>query len=142
MNWVLNIFKAFLVLTFVLVSAQVVAGGGTKDADPEGVKYLELYPNLVTNYPRTDGKTGFLSVGIQLKIQGAVNLDAVQKHTPLLQDALVWFLRSQTEETIKGAEKREDLRKEMLTLLDGKLKEETTQEGLVLDVLFTKYIWQ
>lgn len=142
MNWVFSIFKAFLVLAFVFVSAQVFAGGGTKDADPEGVKYLELYPNLVTNYPRSDGKTGFLSVGIQLKIQGAVNLGAVQKHTPLLQDALVWFLRSQTEETIKGAEKREDLRKEMLALVDGKLKDATTQEGLVLDVLFTKYIWQ
>ena len=118
------------------------AGGGAKDADPEGVKYLELFPNLVTNYQRSDNKVGFLSVGIQLKIQGAINLEAVKKHTPLLQDTVVWLMRSQTEDTIKSVEQREALRQETLKQLSEKIQAETQQEGLILDVLFTKYIWQ
>ena len=126
----------------LLFSSSVFAGGGAKDADPEGVKYLELFPNLVTNYQRSDNKVGFLSVGIQLKIQGAINLEAVKKHTPLLQDTVVWLMRSQTEDTIKSVEQREALRQETLKQLSEKIQAETQQEGLILDVLFTKYIWQ
>lgn len=138
----MSLMNRFFAALLLLSSNAVFAAGGGGDPDPEGMKYYELFPNLVTNYQRTDGKVGYLSVGIQLKIKGATNLDAVKKHTPLLQDAVVWLMRAQTEDTIKSVEHREVLRQETLKQVSEKIQQETTQEGLILDVLFTKYIWQ
>jgi flagellar FliL protein len=119
------------------------SGGGSEDPDPKGTKYFELAPSLTTNYNRDDGKVGFLSVGVQLKIKGAANVEKVKPHSPLLLDAIVWLIRSQSMEQVKSLEARETLRKEALTQINEKLKTAAkTKKDLVEDVLFTKYVWQ
>jgi len=133
-----------IVLFFALLLGGPVAhsSGSTADADPEGIKYFELFPNLVTNYQRQDGKLGFLSVGIQLKIKGTHGVNLVKQHLPLMQDAIVWLLRSQNETTVKDLAQREMLRQQTLTELQARMEAETKQKEIVLDVLFTKYVWQ
>lgn len=116
--------------------------GGAADADPEGTKYFELYPNLVTNYQKADGKLGFLSVGIQLKIKGSAGVELVKQHLPLMQDAVVWLLRAQSETAVKDLAQRESLRQQTLTELQNRLEAETKKKEIIQDVLFTKYVWQ
>ncbi len=135
-------WQRFLFLMLLLASANLSASGGNTDADPEGIKYFELYPNLVTNYQRQDGKVGFLSVGIQLKVKGAANVELIKQHLPLMQDAVVWLMRSQNETTVKDLTQRESLRQQTLTELQTRLETETKKKEVIQDVLFTKYVWQ
>lgn len=125
-----------------LVATPAGASSGGSDADPEGIKYFELYPNFVTNYQRDNGKIGYLSVGIQLKIKGAAGVELVKHHLPLLQDAVVWLLRGQTETSVKDLNQREALRQQALTELQQRLEAETHQTAIIEDLLFTKYVWQ
>jgi flagellar protein FliL len=130
-------------LIFAGISAAAFAsGGGSNDPDPEGTKYFELFPSFVTNYQRDNGKLGFLSVGIQLKIKGATGVELVRQHLPLLQDAVVWLLRGQDETKVKDLAQREALRQQTLTELQTRLEAETQQKEIIQDVLFTKYVWQ
>ena len=135
-----------LILLLCLCSVSAGAaehGGGGEDADPNGVKYLELFPSLTTNYQRDDGKVGFLSIGVQLKIKGTAKVDKVKPHQPLLQDTMLWLIRSQSKEQVQSLEARELMRHEALTQINVKLKEATkSKKDLVEDVLFTKYVWQ
>lgn len=132
-----------LVLSLLLTCSPLAwASGGGSDPDPEGTKYFELYPNFVTNYQRENGKIGFLSVGIQLKIKGAAGVELVKQHLPLLQDAVVWLMRGQTDATVKDLAMRETLRQQTLTELQTRLEAETKQKEIIQDVLFTKYVWQ
>ncbi len=136
----------FLTVLCLLMSSLTRAaehGGGGEDADPNGVKYFELFPSLTSNYQRDDGKVGFLSIGVQLKIKGNAKLEKVKPHQPLLQDTLLWLIRAQTSEQVKSIEARETLRHDALTQINEKLKEATkSKKDLVEDVLFTKYVWQ
>lgn len=129
-------------LLMLLCCDPVTASGGSSDPDPEGTKYFELYPNMVTNYQRTDGKVGFLSIGIQLKVKGAAGVELIKQHLPLLQDAVVWLLRGQDETTVKDLAQRETLRQQALTELQTRLETETKQKEIIQDLLFTKYVWQ
>ncbi len=131
-----------LLLLLLCAATNTWASGGSADADPEGIKYFELYPNLVTNYQRQDGKIGFLSVGIQLKVKGAANVELIKQHLPLMQDAVVWLMRSQNETTVKDLAQRETLRQQTLTELQTRIEAETKKKEVIQDVLFTKYVWQ
>lgn len=144
MGWRIAKVLAATVLAVGLLQGTAVAnsGGGGEDADPEGTKYFELYPNLVTNYQKADGKLGFLSVGIQLKVKGTAGVELVKQHLPLMQDAVVWLLRAQSETAVKDLAQRETLRQQTLTELQTRLETETKQKEIIQDVLFTKYVWQ
>ncbi len=127
----------------VMSSLAWASGGGTEDPDPTGTKYFELTPSLTTNYQRDDGKVGFLSIGVQLKIKGTANVDKVKPHQPLLIDTLLWLVRGQTKDQVQNMEAREALRKDALSKINERLKEAAkSKKDLVEDVLFTKYVWQ
>jgi len=131
-----------VLLMVLLLAATQVSASGSSDADPDGIKYFELYPNLVTNYQREDGKIGFLSIGIQLKVKGSANVDLIKQHLPLMQDAVVWLLRGQNETTVKDLTQRETLRQQTLAELQTRIEQETKRKDVIQDVLFTKYVWQ
>lgn len=135
-------WRVFTITLLLLGAASVQAGGGGSDPDPEGTKYFELFPNFVTNFQRDNGKVGFLSVGIQLKIKGAAGVELVKQHLPLMQDAVVWLMRGQTEGSVKDLAQRETLRQQTLAELQKRLDEETKRKDVIEDVLFTKYVWQ
>ncbi len=137
-----QLWRAIALVGLLLTTGSALASGGSSDPDPEGTKYFELYPNFVTNFQRDNGKIGFLSVGIQLKIKGAAGVELVKQHLPLLQDAVVWLMRGQTDATVKDLAQRESLRQQTLTELRSRLEAETKQKEVIQDVLFTKYVWQ
>lgn len=138
-------FKRMLIVLLITGFWSILAiaeGGEGKDEDPNGIKYYELFPNLVTNYVRPDGKIGFVSIGIQLKTKGKDHSEVLRLNKYLLQDAVIWLVRGQTEDQLKSVEHREELRQEILTLSNKTLEENIKKKDLVLDVLFTKYLWQ
>lgn len=135
-------WRCALFVVLSLLTLPVSAAGGASDPDPEGTKYFELYPNFITNFQRDNGKVGFLSIGIQLKVKGAAGVELVKQHLPLLQDAVVWLTRGQTESSVKDLEQREALRLQTLAELQKRLDAETKTSLIIEDVLFTKYVWQ
>lgn len=137
----LQLLAALFPLT-VLSTAPAFASAAKEDPDPEGIKYFELYPRLITNYAKSGDKLGYFQVGIQLKVQGSANVELLKTHLPLLQDTVLWLMRSQTEETIKNLQNRETLRLETLKQLQEKVEAETKKKDVIVDVLFTQYMWQ
>lgn len=144
MRWTLPSWCAALLLAALACVCQPAqaSGGGSSDPDPEGTKYFELFPNFVTNYQKDNGKIGYLSVGIQLKVKGAAGVELIKQHLPLLQDAVVWLMRGQTDASVRDLALRENLRQQTLTELQTRLETETKQKAIIEDVLFTRYVWQ
>ncbi len=143
MRWLLPYWCAALLLAALTCFYQpAYASGGGSDPDPEGTKYFELFPNFVTNFQKDNGKIGYLSVGIQLKVKGAAGVELVKQHLPLLQDAVVWLMRGQTDASVQDLTQREALRQQTLAELQTRLETETRQKAIIEDVLFTRYVWQ
>ena len=143
MRWTLSSCCAMLLLAAMACFLPPAnAAGGSNDPDPEGTKYFELFPNFVTNYQKDNGKIGYLSVGIQLKVKGAAGVELIKQHLPLLQDAVVWLMRGQTDASVRDLTQRESLRQQTLTELQTRLETETKQKAIIEDVLFTRYVWQ
>lgn len=74
-------------------------------------------------------------------VANSVDLPLVERHQPLIRDAVVELLGKQTEDTIKSLAGREDLRKTLVEQLNNILLPETGRP-LIADLLFTKYIYQ
>jgi len=143
MRWTLSSCCVMLLLAALACFPPTTdASGGNSDPDPEGTKYFELFPNFVTNYQKDNGKVGYLSIGIQLKIKGAAGVELIKQHLPLLQDAVVWLMRGQTDASVRDLAQRENLRQQTLTELQTRLETETKQKAIIEDVLFTRYVWQ
>lgn len=143
MRWTLSSCCVMLLLAALACFPPTAdASGGNSDPDPEGTKYFELFPNFVTNYQKDNGKVGYLSIGIQLKIKGAAGVELIKQHLPLLQDAVVWLMRGQTDASVRDLAQRENLRQQTLAELQTRLETETKQKAIIEDVLFTRYVWQ
>ena len=104
--------------------------------------YVDVYPPIVVNYKKTKGsRLGYLHIGITFSVKGQDAVDDLEWHMPMIRDALIELTTSRTEENIKSLQERETIRSEMLTALNAMFKEELDEE-LILEVLFTKYMWQ
>ncbi|MCE7628306.1 flagellar basal body-associated protein FliL, partial [Vibrio fluvialis] len=86
-------------------------------------------------------KLGYIQVRIDIMVANSVDLPLVERHQPLIRDAVVELLGKQTEDTIKSLAGREDLRKTLVEQLNNILLPETGRP-LIADLLFTKYIYQ
>lgn len=133
----------------LIVSLFLVESMAAEDpkAEPEPPKippvFHQIQPDIVTTFPKP-GKSkrlGYISIQVQLAVPEKY-LESIEKHEPLIQDALIIHFSSQTEDAIKSIEGREKLRTDALKLLQEALLVETGHENLPEDLLFTKYIWQ
>lgn len=65
----------------------------------------------------------------------------LERHEPLVRDAIVEIIGQKTEDQVKTLAGREELRKELLDQLNSMLVAETGKT-LLADLLFTKYLYQ
>ncbi len=112
-----------------------------QDATVPQLAYFTLEPDLTTNFYTKGDKLGYIQVRIDIMVANQSDLPLIEKHQPLIRDAIIEMLGKQTEETIKSLAGREDLRKTLVQELNAILLPETGKT-LIADLLFTKYLYQ
>ncbi len=142
----MGLMSLLLFFTSVALSAQ-------EETPPEGeevaieepkkeIFYYDLDPNVIANYQKPPARRlGFITLDVQLQVAGSENLDLLEYHKPLIENAITDVINQQDEATIKDIDKRDAIRAAIKIRLSEVLKEETGKE-IVDDVLFTKFIYQ
>lgn len=103
--------------------------------------YFTLEPDLTTNFYTKGKKLGYIQVRIDIMVASDADLPIVERHQPLIRDAVVELLGEQSEDKIKSLAGREDLRKTLVEKLNNILLPETGRR-VIADLLFTKYMYQ
>ncbi|WP_293748625.1 flagellar basal body-associated protein FliL [uncultured Paraglaciecola sp.] len=103
--------------------------------------YFSLEPAIVTNFLGSSArKLGFVSVSIELMLEGPNFLEAAEHHSPLMRAATIEVFGSQPAEKVKSLTGREDIRRICLEKLQELMIKETGSE-MIKDVIFTRYIY-
>jgi flagellar protein FliL len=132
--------RRWLLACFILIGLQINAVAEDAAVAPELI-YFPMEPDLVTNYKRTGKRLGFIIVQVQLGCYGESNMELLETHQPLIEDAILELIGAMTHEQVRSVDERERVRKDIETALRALLKEETGLE-IVEEVLFTKYTYQ
>ena len=105
------------------------------------ISYVEIDPVIVTNFLRPKGKKpGFVQLQAQITVHSTVAADAVEKHMPLIRDAIIDFLSFTEEEVIKDVTKRRQLR-EQLSAKIKKTLEDVLGNAYAEDLVITHFMW-
>ncbi len=133
-----NIIKTCLFAFALLFSFTVMAE--EEDTGPQ-FAYYTLQPDLTTNFHTSGKKLGYLQVRIDIMVSDATLVPLLEQHAPLIRDAVIALLGEQGENRVKSLSGREELRKELMALLNEILLPETGKT-VISDLLFTKYLYQ
>ena len=135
-------FKRYVAQIFALLclvfSLPAIA---EEQAGTPSLAYFTLEPDLTTNFYTKGNDLGYIQVRIDIMVANQADLPLIEKHQPLIRDAVIELLGKQTEETIKSLAGREDLRKSLVEELNSILLPETGKT-VIADLLFTKYLYQ
>ncbi|WP_232847124.1 flagellar basal body-associated protein FliL [Shewanella nanhaiensis] len=102
--------------------------------------YYGFEPEIVTNYLSTGRKLGFVRISVELMVRAPEDLVAIEHHDPLLRAAIIEILGSQTADKVKSLTGREEIRRECYEAVN-RLIEQETGKPLVVNMLFTKYLY-
>ena len=103
--------------------------------------YHTLTPELVTNYPTTGKRLGYVRLTISLMYEENDDEAILMEHTALIRDILIQTIGQQSQETIRMTHRREEWRQKALQNIQNQLTQLTGKQR-VLDLLFTKYLYQ
>ncbi len=111
-----------------------------KDAKAQ-YRYFTLEPEITTNFITQGTQLGYIKVKINLMVNQDDRLEMVQKHEPLILDAVIEVLNQESEANIKSTAGKEAIRQAMLAKINQILLEETG-ETVLNDLFFTQYLYQ
>ncbi len=103
--------------------------------------YIPLEPAFVVNFSDSSGGSRFMQATIQLMTREPEIEEAVKTHMPVIRNAVVLLLSSQSVEGVAGIEGKEKLRAEVLEKIREILEERTGKPG-VEEVYFTSFVIQ
>ncbi len=103
--------------------------------------YIPLEPAFVVNFSDSSGGSRFMQATIQVMTRDPEIEAAVNTHMPVIRNAIVLLLSSQSVEGVAGIEGKEKLRAEVLEKIREILKERTGKPG-VEDIYFTSFVIQ
>ncbi len=103
--------------------------------------YIPLEPAFVVNFSDGSGGSRFMQATIQVMTRDPEMEAAVNTHMPVIRNAIVLLLSSQSVEDVAGIEGKEKLREEVLERIREILKERTGKPG-VEEVYFTSFVIQ
>ncbi|WP_165309995.1 flagellar basal body-associated protein FliL [Vibrio ziniensis] len=130
-------YLAPIILVFGLLSSNLVSA----EEEAPKLAYFTLEPDVTTNFYTKGKKLGYIQVRIDVMVSNSADLPLIEKHQPLIRDAVVELLGKQNEDVIKSLAGREDLRKTLVEQLNNTLLPETGRT-IIADLLFTKYLYQ
>lgn len=105
-----------LLLSLLFISSPVFAEeggghGGGEGAAAGGIQYVEITPKFVVNLLEPKK---YLSINVQLLIEGA-GIDAlIKKHMPAIKHELIMLFSDRSIESLQTMEQREALRQEAI----------------------------
>ena len=102
--------------------------------------YYGFEPEIVTNYLSSGRKLGFVKISIELMVKSPSDLVVIEHHDPLLRAAIIEILGSKTGGKVKSLTGREEIRRECYEAVNRLIEEETGEE-LIVNMLFTKYLY-
>ncbi|WP_299803028.1 flagellar basal body-associated protein FliL [uncultured Shewanella sp.] len=130
--------KLIAVLLLVLCSS---FGAFAADNKPlEEYAYYGFEPEIVTNYISNRKKLGYVRLSVELMVKKPEQLVSLERHDPLLRAAIVEILGNQTEDKVKSLTGKEEIRRQCYEKVNQLLEQETG-EPLVVNLLFTKYLY-
>ncbi|GIU09301.1 flagellar basal body-associated protein FliL [Shewanella sp. c952] len=106
----------------------------------EEYAYYGFEPEIVTNYISNRNKLGYVRLSVELMVKKPEDLVSLERHDPLLRAAIVEILGNQTEDKVKSLTGKEEIRRECYQMVNRLLEQETGKE-LVVNLLFTKYLY-
>ncbi len=111
------------------------------EEDKPEITYIRIEPFIITNYPKKNGRYGFINVEPSLIVDSKEAVLQVQDHMPMIKDFFIFLFGSYDEDTITDYTQRDQIRKQAT---DGLKKRFTEEVGkpIVKDVIFVKYITQ
>ncbi|MDB2387305.1 flagellar basal body-associated protein FliL [Shewanella sp.] len=107
---------------------------------PAQYAYYGLEPEIVTNYISNRNKFGYVRLSVEFMVKQPEDLISLEKHEPLLRAAIVEILGYQTADKVKSLTGKEEIRRECFEMVNRLLEQETGKE-LVVNLLFTKYLY-
>ena len=135
------LFSLLLCSSLFCANAFAVSGGEGEAAKPAGIGYFTLDPEFISNYLTQGPMLGYVRIKIDLMVDNAADIELLKKHSPLLRDAIMTILSSQTREHIRSLEGREAMRQACKQQVETLL---TKEEGrkVIRDLIFTNYLYQ
>ena len=130
--------KLIAVLLLVLCSSFSAFAADSKPL--EEYAYYGFEPEIVTNYISNRKKLGYVRLSVELMVKKPQQLVSLERHDPLLRAAIVEILGNQTEDKVKSLTGKEDIRRQCFEKVNQLLEQETG-EPLVVNLLFTKYLY-
>lgn len=126
-------------------AAAMAEGEGGEGAEgakepPKPPIYLPMEPPLVVNFDR-QGRVGYLQVSIELMARDKATLDVVRNHMPVVRNAMVLMMSSQSYEQLDERSEKEKLRQKALEEVNAVLEEQGA-EGRIESVYFTAFVMQ
>jgi len=112
-----------------------------ESAAGEDYQYLQLEPDIITNYIKPGKRIGFVRITVDLMVKSKANYALIETHEPLIRDKIINILGKQTEDVIKTASEREGIRLRCLEEVNELLYKETGTKPLK-ELFFTKYLYQ
>ena len=126
----------------LLLAAQVQAEEAAAPAQPNNAyAYYALDPEIITNYITDGSQMGYVRIKVEIMVDNNADLALVEKHDPLIRDALNRILGKQTAEQVRSLKGREEIRKECQAKLNQLLVEETGHK-VIRELIFTNYLYQ
>lgn len=142
-----RILFSLLLCSSLFCTAAYASGGGGEGggeggaAKPTGIGYYTLDPEFISNYLTQGPVLGYVRVKIDLMVDNAADIELLKKHAPLLRDAIMTILSSQTREQIRSLEGREAMRQACKKQVEDLLTKEVGRK-VIRDLLFTNYLYQ
>lgn len=136
----------YLILSFCFAqgisSAFSVYAAEDGDAEVSAPKYVyfDLSPDIVTNFVASSNRLGYLRMSASLMVSDAKDLAIVERHQPLIRDAIIEIVGRQSEAKVTSLAGREDIRQECLKQIHRLMIEECNRK-VVINLLFTKYFY-
>mmetsp|Transcript_28641 Transcript_28641/g.36903 ORF Transcript_28641/g.36903 Transcript_28641/m.36903 type:complete len:136 (-) Transcript_28641:224-631(-) len=104
--------------------------------------YYGLEPDIVTNFLGPNANNlGFVRLTIELMIEDADHLEAIEHHSPLLRATIIDILGRQPKDKVKSLTGREDIRRVSLERL-RELMQKETGNPMIKDIIITKFLVQ
>ena len=102
--------------------------------------FFTLEPPFVVNF-ELPSPVRFLQVTVELELQQQADLDAVQKHLPVIRNNLLMLFSGQDYQHLRNREGKEQLREAVLAEVRSILTQRAKRDG-VIQVYFTHFVMQ
>ncbi|MDD5227482.1 MAG: flagellar basal body-associated FliL family protein [Methylococcales bacterium] len=103
-----------LLFSFLFISNFAFAAEGEEKGDGTGIEYMEITPKFVVNLIEPKK---YLSINVQLLIEGKETSAKIKKHMPALKHELIMLFSDRSMDSLQTMEQREALRQESIDVI-------------------------